>query len=243
MPPACQYSSVTLPPKAFHEGLEKLGVELDPARIDTLGRFLDLLLETNKQMNLTAIRDPELAWTRHILDSLSLLPRLAPLGDAKIVDVGSGGGLPAIPLAIALPGASFTLVESTGKKAAFLERAATELGLSNVHVIRERAELAGAPGSEHREAFDVVTARAVAPMRVLLELTLPLCRAGGRLFAIKGERAEDELRDASRALTELHGEVLSTERSDTGTLVIVQKRKNTSKRYPRRSGEPKKNPL
>jgi len=233
--------AVGSPPKSFLAGARRLGLELDARAIDRLGTFLDRLLEANQRFNLTAVTDLEEAWTRHVLDSLTLL---GPLGDAQsIVDVGSGGGLPALPLAIALPDASFTLIEATGKKASFLEETAQALGLTHVRVVRTRAEEAGAPGSPLREAHDAVTARAVAPLAVLLELTLPLAKVHGRVIAIKGEKAPQEIAEAKNALELLRGRVISSTRTETGTLVVIEKVGPTPNRYPRRPGEPKRSPL
>jgi 16S rRNA (guanine527-N7)-methyltransferase len=169
-----------------------------------------MLLKANEALNLTAITDPQEAWTRHILDSLTLLPLLAELPEgAKVIDVGSGGGLPGLPLAIVMPHLSFTLLEATGKKIEFLRAAAAGLGLSNVSVIQDRAEQMGqdrgernATGREggHREAYDAVTARAVGRLAVLAELTVPLAKAeGGLVLLIKGQKADEELTEAAEA--------------------------------------------
>lgn len=208
--------------------------------MDPLKRYLELLLEQNRAFNLTAITDPDEAWTKHIEDSLSLLPELADVQGA-VVDVGSGGGLPAIPLAIARPDLRFTLVESTAKKARFLADAARTLGLANVRVESERAELLGQ--GPLRGSFDAATSRACARLPVLLELCLPLVRVGGRKLAIKGEQATQEVVEAARALQLLHGKIVSTRRTPTGTVVRIDKLAPTSPKYPRRPGEPKRAPL
>src|SRR5687768_106667 len=114
------------PPPQFTAACETVGIEIMPAEIEQLGRYLDLLLETNKKFNLTGVRDPDEAWMRHILDSLSLIPHI---NEGKtLIDIGSGGGLPGIPIAITQPQLSVTLLEATGKKANFLRTAATDLG-------------------------------------------------------------------------------------------------------------------
>lgn len=208
---------------------------MDPQR-----RYLELLLAANQAFNLTAITDPDEAWSKHIEDSLSLLPELEGV-TGKVIDVGSGGGLPAIPLAIARPDLQFTLVESTAKKARFLETTALALGLKNVRVKSERAEDLGR--SELRESFEVATSRACARLPVLLELCLPLVQVGGRKLAIKGEQAALEVTEAARALALLHGKVVSTRRTETGTIVRIDKLAATPARYPRRAGEPKRAPL
>jgi 16S rRNA (guanine527-N7)-methyltransferase len=219
------------------------GIELSGSVWSQQARYLKLLLETNQAFNLTAISEPAEAWPKHIGDSLSLLPELAEIpAGAQVVDVGSGGGLPALPLAIARPDLHFTLVESIGKKAHFLGRAAGELGLTNVEVVQERAESFGQQ-SGRRERFDVATSRALSRLPVLLELTLPLLRVGGLKLAIKGEQAELEVHEAARALALLGGAVENLRRSPTGTLLRIRKLRATPARYPRAPGEPKRHPL
>ncbi len=158
-----------------------------------LHRYLDLLIEANTNFNLTRIVDRADAEVFHVGDALQLLPHLptAAAGQFDLVDVGSGGGVPGIVLAVMRPNAAVTLVESTGKKATFLEETAADLGLKNVTVFNGRAERMGLDGQ-----FDVVTARAVAPLVKLLEWTRPLVRRGGTLLAMKGPKVDEELHDA-----------------------------------------------
>lgn len=219
-----------------------LGLALEGALAEQLGRYLALLLETNKSFNLTAITDPQEAWLKHVFDSLTLVPdlRALPAGES-IIDVGSGGGLPAIPLAIALPELRFTLLEATAKKARFLEQTAADLGLGNVRVVSDRAESFGQ--SAARETFAAATSRAVSRLPVLLELTLPLVRVGGLSLAIKGEQAALEVEESAEALRILRSCVEETRRSPTGVVVRVRKTAATPARYPRRAGEPKRSPL
>jgi 16S rRNA (guanine527-N7)-methyltransferase len=218
------------------------GLPPDTALLNRLTAYLHALLETNQAFNLTAVTDPEAAWSRHIADSLSLLPWLTEAPSGPVADVGSGGGLPALPLAIARPDRQFTLVEATGKKAAFLRDVAAELGLRNVQVEHARIEDFGqAVGA--RERFSVVTSRALSRLPVLLELTLPLLAIGGHALAIKGEQAADEVAESARALTLLGGEHMDCVRTPTGTIVRTRKDRPTPKRYPRRPGEPKRAPL
>jgi 16S rRNA (guanine527-N7)-methyltransferase len=244
-------SHILQPPSSFTPAASALGIEFEPGDIDQLGRYLALLLETNKQFNLTAVKDPDEAWTRHILDSLTLLPLLAELPEgARVIDVGSGGGLPGIPLAIVLPHLKFTLLEATGKKAEFLRSAAEALGLKSVNVLLARAERAGQADS-HREKYDAVVARAVGPLAVLAELTVPFAKVGsetasesaGRVLLIKGQKAEEELAAAKQALYELHVAHSGTIDTPTGRIVVLEKRRKTPAKYPRRDGEPKKAPI
>ncbi|MCE2883787.1 MAG: 16S rRNA (guanine(527)-N(7))-methyltransferase RsmG, partial [Planctomycetaceae bacterium] len=186
--------------------LGRAGIELSAEEEALLGRYLGMLFVTNERINLTRI-DAESAWKRHIVDSLTLLGPLASLGEVtRGIDVGSGGGLPAIPLAIARRDIAWTLVESTGKKARFLESIARRLGLGNVHVVQSRAEVAAR--TELRESFDVATSRAVGALGDLAVWSVPFLRIGGVMLAIKGERAGEEIAAAKQSLYELHAHVV-----------------------------------
>lgn len=229
-------------PSAVVQAVQTFGVDLSSSLGERMGAYLDRLLETNQSFNLTAVTSPDEAWTRHVADSLSLVPDLAELATgSRVVDLGSGGGLPAIPLALALPHLHFTLVESTGKKARFLADTADFLGLKNVVVSNERAEDFGQGVS--RESFDAATSRALSRLPVLLELSLPLLRVGGIKLAIKGDQAEQEAEEAARALSLLGGQYVGCRRTPTGTVVRVLKIARTPARYPRVPGEPKRKPL
>jgi 16S rRNA (guanine527-N7)-methyltransferase len=230
-------------PTSFLARAEQLNVAFDPGDMETLGLYLALLFDANTRFNLTAIRTPEEAWTRHILDSLTLVGPLVSLDATTVIDIGSGGGIPGIPLAIVLPNIQFTLVEATGKKAKFLEEAVRRLQLRNVSVMCERAETIGQDHKHHREHYDVVLARAVGKLPVLLELTVPLAKVGGHVLAMKGERAEREIIEARQALHLLHARVAETLMTPTGVIVVVEKQRKTPRAYPRPPGEPKRAPL
>lgn len=235
------------PPADFLQAVADFGLELDPTELDRFGRFLAMLLAANEQMNLTAITTPEEMWMRHIFDSLTLMPMLAELPEgAKIADVGSGAGLPGIPLAIAMPAGDFTLIESTGKKAAFIEAAAKALGLKNVEVLNERAEEVGRDwnrGQGHRESYDAAVARAVGRLSIIAELCVPLVRVGGLVLLHKGAKAEEELTEAAGALEKLKVAHAGTVETPTGRIVALEKLVPTPRLYPRAPGEPAKNPL
>jgi 16S rRNA (guanine527-N7)-methyltransferase len=235
--------SITQLPENFKALIADLGIEFDEGDVQQLANYLDLLLETNKQFNLTGIKEPEEAWTKHILDSLSLIPTLVKEGAQHVVDVGSGGGLPGIPLAITLPDVTFTLVETTRKKALFLSDAVEQLGLDNVTVIAERAENLSTKDGGFRGIADAVIARAVGPLNVLLELTIPFAKIDGVVLAIKGERAPIEVEEARKALHVLKAEVESSVRTTTGTVLTIRKNEATPKKYPRLAGEPKRMPI
>lgn len=230
------------PPDEFLPAAEALGIASDPGDVDRWGAYLAMLLDANTRFNLTAITDPQAAWIKHILDSLTLLPFLASESAARVIDVGSGGGLPGLPLAIALPEIDFTLLEATGKKAGFLRGVVAALELANVTVVCERAETIG-HDLRHREHYDMAVTRAVGRLAVLLELAVPLVKVSGFVLAIKGRQADQEIKEGRGALHRFQARVAETRRTPTGTVVAVEKLGATPKRYPRRPGEPKRTPL
>lgn len=207
------------PPADLASRLASLGVSLDGAAIEKLARYFAALLAMNEEMNLTAIKEPAQVWEKHGLDALSLVPLLPPK-TKTLLDVGSGGGVPGLVLAIARPDVRVTLLEATQKKAAFLSAVARDLGLSNVAVVAERAEVASASLAQR---FDVVTARAVARLDKLLPLTAPFARAGGLLLLVKGARADEELGEAARTLKKLRLRHEGTTLTPTGRIVALRK--------------------
>jgi 16S rRNA (guanine527-N7)-methyltransferase len=222
------------------------GLELSDEQLAQFQIYADELRRWNERVNLTAISDPEGIVVRHFLDAL----RCGLVwGDnpGTLIDIGTGAGFPGLPLKLLRPSLALTLVESVGKKAAFLEHVASLLGLAQVTVIVGRAEAVGRD-PRHRERYDVATARAVADLRVLAEYCLPLCRVGGRFLAPKGERVADELQQAGGAIGLLGGEVLevapvSLPGVEPRTIVVVEKRAATPLAYPRAVGVPARRPL
>ena len=226
-----------------------LARRLPPGWRDATGRYVDLLLGANRRVNLTRVVEPSAIARDHLLDALAALPLLEASGAERIVDLGSGGGVPAIPLALARPDVAWTLVDSVGKKAEALRGFAGALGMANVTVVAERLESLGREAA-HRAAHDVATARACAALPVLAELALPLLRGGGLLIAWKGPLvpADAELRAGAAAIALLGGaapEVAPTGVAALGgrTLVRVVKADPTDDRYPRRPGVPARRPL
>jgi 16S rRNA (guanine527-N7)-methyltransferase len=227
----------------------EIGARLPDVALDRLERYVALLLEANERLNLTRITDPDEVARLHLLDALAALPLLDALAPRRAVDLGSGGGVPAIPLAIARPELEWTLVESVGKKAAALRSFASELGLARVEVAADRAEVLG-HRPELRERFDLATARACAALPVLAELALPFLRRGGELIAWKGplDAASPELAAGAAAARTLGGGrprlvAPSSDALGGHTFVVVPKVAPTPPRYPRRPGEPARRPL
>ena len=221
------------------------GVEPAEDKRALLARYLDLLFDANTRMNLTRITDRAAAEVQHVGDALTALPFLPP-GPHRLADVGSGGGVPGIPLAVARPDAQILLIESTKKKAAFLQSAVHELGLANVTVSDERAEDLGR--GPVRESCDVVTARAVATLNWLAEWCLPLVKKGGRMLAMKGAKHAEELPAAAKPILWLNGGppvVHPVDLPGTEHHVIIEIRKlgKTDPKYPRSSTGAKGKPL
>ncbi len=245
-------------PASFIDQAAELGIEFDPGDLEQLGRYLAILLDANQRINLTAIKSPEEAWQRHIFDALTLLPIIAELGfppdgtddpeapkrcaHPELLDVGCGGGLPGIPLAIAMPDLRVTLLDATAKKIEFLTLVIEALALTNAKAVQGRAEALGRDPA-WRASFDFVSARAVGRLPVLAELTVPLTRTGGTILAIKGDRATEELEEAEHALRLLKADHVSTIDTPTGRVVVLQKTAGTPGKYPRADGEPKRRPL
>ncbi|MEO1717097.1 MAG: 16S rRNA (guanine(527)-N(7))-methyltransferase RsmG [Planctomycetota bacterium] len=242
--------TIDIPPPtdAFLHACTEFGIELEAGDTDRFADFLRILYTANQTTNLTAIRDPAEAWLKHIFDALTLLPLLfeaQPAGERlSIGDVGSGGGIPALIVALAMPEADVTLLEATGRKCEFLRSAVDHLELTNVMVVNDRSERAGAfPDGLYRDAFDVVTARALGRVAVAAELCIPLAREHGLVLLIKGQAADDELAEARQALHELHANHAGTVDTPTGRIVVLEKTRRTPKKYPRRDGEPKRAPI
>ena len=235
--------------RSLVEGAAGLSVPLDDAQAEQFRIYGDELIAWNRRVNLTAVTDPDDVVTKHFLDSLSVaaaLPDGAREADLRLLDVGSGGGFPGIPLAIAFPQWDVALLEATGKKAAFLKHVVVTLALEGTSVITGRAETV-AHDPAHREAYDVVVSRAVAPMAVLAELCLPFCRAGGTFIAQKSRGAGEEVSSARRAMETTGGTLDRLKEvgydGGEGLLAVVEKSGGTPARYPRRSGIPAKRPL
>lgn len=226
-------------------GARRLGFDLTPNQLDAFEQYYRLLGEWGRRLDLTTVLDPEGVQRRHFLESLAVGGALRALNllpdGARVIDVGSGAGFPGLPVRIVWP-VHLTLVEARAKRAAFLEAVVGALRLDGVTVIAARAEVL-ARDPAHREAYDVALSRALAPTRVLAELTLPFVRVGGVSAAVKGERLEAELSEAARALQILQAEATVHLLPAGGRMLTLRKVGPTPHRYPRRPGIPTKRPL
>jgi 16S rRNA (guanine527-N7)-methyltransferase len=238
-------------PRAYHaavdDGLEQLRLDLPSAVREAIDGHVRLLLAWTVAINLTAVRDPVTVARLHVVDSLTAVPLLRERGVTRFVDLGSGGGFPGLPIALALPAERALLVESIGKKARFLGAAAAAVGAADrVEVATTRSEPL-ARRAEHRERWEAVTARAVGSLGDLVELAFPLLAVGGRLVAWKRGALGRELGAARRAVPALGGgrlDVLDAGVAELGghVLVVVDKTGATDPRFPRDPAERRRRP-
>ena len=231
-------------------GAKELNLRLTPEQVESFRDYYQELISWNQRMNLTAIVDCQEVQLKHFLDSLtpSLVIPNGLKAHGRMMDVGSGGGFPGVPLKLAFPGMRVALLDSVAKKNSFLEHLITALGLTDVDVYTGRAEDL-AIGPQLRESFDVVVSRGVAPMRILMELTLPFCRVGGMVVTLKKGEIGSEVAAALHAIDVLGGGIRETREVDLEglrdgrVLMVVDKLKPTPAKFPRRPGLPTKHPL
>ncbi|HEO2258419.1 TPA: 16S rRNA (guanine(527)-N(7))-methyltransferase RsmG [Streptococcus agalactiae] len=235
-------------PQAFYQVLIEHGITLTDKQKKQFETYFRLLVEWNEKINLTAITDKEEVYLKHFYDSIApILQGYIDNSPLSILDIGAGAGFPSIPMKILYPEIDITIIDSLNKRINFLNILANELELSGVHFFHGRAEDFG-QDKVFRAKFDIVTARAVARMQVLAELTIPFLKVNGRLIALKAAAAEEELISAEKALKTLFSQVTVNKNykllnGDDRNITIVSKKKETPNKYPRKAGTPNKKPL
>ncbi len=233
--------------ETLKEAAEEAGFSLSEKQLEQFSQYADLLLETNRSLNLTAITDPEEVAVKHMVDSL-LVYNPERFHNHTIVDVGTGAGFPGLPLKIYDPGMRVTLIDSLQKRLNFLEQVVAKLELGQVRCVHARAEDAGKDPAL-REKFDVAVARAVAALPVLAEYCLPLVRVGGVFYAMKGSRYQEEVEAARHAVEVLGGKIRTVRPvhlpglEDQRAIITIEKVRPTPRQYPRKAGTAVKKPL
>ncbi len=230
----------------FEKGLADLGISLNETQMKQFLDYYELLVETNKVMNLTAITEFDEVIEKHFLDSLSLC-RIYDLNrEIRVLDLGTGAGFPGVPLKIAFPQIRLVLADSLNKRIKFLENIVGELSLQNVSCVHGRAEEMGR-NKEYREQFDLCVSRAVANLSSLSEYCIPFVKEGGAFISYKSGEIEEEAATAKKAISVLGGELREIYKFDLyeqkRSFVIIDKKKKTPKAYPRKAGTPTKEPL
>ncbi|MEB2357001.1 16S rRNA (guanine(527)-N(7))-methyltransferase RsmG [Bacillus pumilus] len=232
----------------FTAALEEKGITLSPVQLEQFETYFRMLVEWNEKMNLTSITEKEEVYLKHFYDSISASFFIDFHKVTTICDIGAGAGFPSIPLKICFPHLHVTIVDSLQKRITFLNELAKGLNLQDTTFYHDRAETFG-QRKEKRESYDLVTARAVARLSVLSELCLPLVKKEGLFVALKASAAAEEMQAGKKAVTVLGGEVvekhsfvLPLEESERN-IIVIEKKKQTPKKYPRKPGTPNKSPI
>ncbi|MFZ7119737.1 MAG: 16S rRNA (guanine(527)-N(7))-methyltransferase RsmG [Eubacteriaceae bacterium] len=231
----------------LQELLNKINIEIKEDSLNKLYGYMEYLLEENKKINLTAIKDKKDFILKHIIDSIIMLDKSILENGNNVIDIGTGGGFPGIPLKIVYPELKITLVDSVEKKIKFVERACNKFNI-DVKLIHERIENIGR-NIEHREKYDIVVSKALASLQILSELSLPLLKVGKVMITSKGPKLSEEVEKSNNALKVLGGEITSIKEmiipstDIKRSIVTITKVSNTPMKYPRKAGIPNKKPL
>ncbi|MBR2703870.1 MAG: 16S rRNA (guanine(527)-N(7))-methyltransferase RsmG [Clostridia bacterium] len=230
----------------FVKQAEKVDIKINENQIKKFYDYMNLLIEWNDKINLTAITEPKEVIVKHFIDSILAAKYIKD--DSSIIDVGTGAGFPGIPLKIFNNNYKITLLDSLNKRTIFLQEVVNKLGLENVEIIHGRAE-DYAQDKKYREMYDYAISRAVAPLNILLEYLVPYTKVDGCVIAMKGSNAEQELVEAKNAINKLGAEarekdiIQLPEDSGERYILVFGKKEHTNKIYPRKAGTPKKSPL
>ena len=232
--------------ETMHEFLKKINIDLSKEQVKQFYDYMNLLIESNKVMNLTAITEPKEIIIKHFIDSLTVLETINK--EDSIIDVGTGAGFPGIPIKIAYPKTKIVLLDSLNKRINFLNDVITKLKLENISTIHGRAEELGR-GNNHREKYDIAIARAVAPLNILTEYLMPFVKINGKCICMKSANIDSELEQSKNAIKVLGGTLerkTGFNLADTEyyrCIIEIKKIKELSKTYPRKPGTPSKKPL
>lgn len=230
----------------FLDGLEELQISLHEDQMQQFLAYYEMLVETNKVMNLTTITEFDEVIEKHFLDSLSLIRVYDLRREVKILDMGTGAGFPGVPLKIAFPEIDLVLADSLNKRIKFLQDVIERLGLKKINAVHARAEELG-KNKDYREKFDLCVSRAVANLASLSEYCIPFVNEGGMFISYKSGEIEDEVEQSKKAVSILGGSISQVYKFDLyeqkRSFVLIQKKKKTPKAYPRKAGTPTKLPL
>ena len=232
--------------EVFNNYLENLNISLNEEQIEKFYKYMNLLIEWNEKINLTAIIKPEEIILKHFIDCLTIEKYIEK--NSKVIDVGTGAGFPGIPLKIVREDLEITLVDSLNKRLVFLNEVIANLKLENINVIHSRAEELG-KNKNYREKFDVATSRAVANLSTLSEYLIPFVKINGKCISMKSAYINEEVNKAKNAIKILGGKIVSKDifnlpKSDLGrSVIVIEKVKNTPKNFPRKPGTPAKEPI
>lgn len=228
------------------EKMEYLNININEYQIFQLYNYMNLLIEWNKKINLTAIINPDDIIIKHFIDSITITKFIET--NSKIIDVGTGAGFPGLPIKIIRKDTEITLMDSLNKRILFLEEIINNLNLAKISTVHSRAEDLGRD-KEYRQKFDNAISRAVAPLNYLLEYMMPFVKVGGSCICMKGANYQEELKEAEKAIFKLGGELKNIEKLELPqtdierNIIIIKKIKDTPNQYPRKAGIPKKQPI
>ena len=235
-------------PEDFYSSLETFNIQLSDLQKSQFKIYFNFLVTENEKINLTAITEENEVYLKHFYDSIAPVLQGKITNQAiRLLDIGAGAGFPSIPIKILCPDIDVTIIDSLNKRINFLNLLADELGLDGVHFYHGRAEDYG-QDKAFRASYDIVTARAVARLQVLTELTITFLKVGGQLIALKASAAEEELADAKNAMSVLFSKLIENyhyelPNGDSRQITILEKKKETPNKYPRKAGMPNKKPL
>lgn len=230
--------------KEIKEKMSRIDIDINENQINQFYEYMNLLLEWNEKMNLTAITEPNEIILKHFVDCATIVNDV----EKKVLDMGTGAGFPGIPLKILKPNIEMLLVDSLNKRINFLNEVINKLQLDKIETMHSRAEEIG-KNKKYREKFDVVVSRAVAQSSILAEYTMPLCKVGGKCIFMKGSNIEEELKNSKKAIDILGGKIekineLFLENNENNRkIIIIKKMNNTPTKYPRKPGTPVKEPI